>query len=101
MKAAVELLNRVDEVLSFKRSTEILKHRTAALERLPTKECQGLSSAKFRLDPAGMTNRNLIDAELAMSEAKRLVADVKGRVKGSHRGGVKGDHLFGSEAVSL
>jgi hypothetical protein len=64
-----------DFVLSFKRGTEIIKQRTAALQRLPNTECQGLTSAKFRMETAGMTNRSLIDAELAMSKAKLLVSE--------------------------
>ncbi len=75
IKVALDLLNRVDEVLSMNRGTEIIKARTAELERLPKIECQGLISSKFRLETARMSNRAFIDAELAMSKVRLLAAE--------------------------
>lgn len=78
-KVALELLDRVDEATSFKRGADIMNRRTVALKRLPGTECQGIVSARFRLETLEMSL--LIKSELAASEARLLVS--KKRLEGA------------------
>lgn len=73
VRAALELLSRVDEATSRQKAAEILDRRTTARERLPLVSCEGTTTARFRLETLELTL--MIKSERPAAEAGLLVSE--------------------------